>query len=137
MLCLDGEKMMDTKAIESYVENFINSNSNGAFPGFAGDNDAINHFMYNTAKRLTIYFEKFMSGRASKDVFLCSLRNYLLVFQNEIAVPEGLIPTENEYGILCNAEGKYYANLELPNYVDSFFVDQAFQRKKVSGDTEK
>lgn len=128
---------MDTKAIESYVENFINSNSNGAFPGFAGDNDAINHFMYNTAKRLTIYFEKFMSGRASKDVFLCSLRNYLLVFQNEIAVPEGLIPTENEYGILCNAEGKYYANLELPNYVDSFFVDQAFQRKKVSGDTEK
>lgn len=137
MLCLDGEKMMDTKAIESYVENFINSNSNGAFPDFAGDNDAINHFMYNTAKRLTIYFEKFMSGRASKDVFLCSLRNYLLVFQNEIAVPEGLIPTENEYGILCNAEGKYYANLELPNYVDSFFVDQAFQRKKVSGDTEK
>ncbi len=137
MLCLDGEKMMDTKAIESYVENFINSNSNGAFPGFAGDNDAINHFMYNTAIRLTIYFEKFMSGRASKDVFLCSLRNYLLVFQNEIAVPEGLIPTENEYGILCNAEGKYYANLELPNYVDSFFVDQAFQRKKVSGDTEK
>lgn len=137
MLCLDGEKMMDIKAIESYVENFINSNSNGAFPGFAGDNDAINHFMYNTAKRLTIYFEKFMSGRASKDVFLCSLRNYLLVFQNEIAVPEGLIPTENEYGILCNAEGKYYANLELPNYVDSFFVDQAFQRKKVSGDTEK
>lgn len=137
MLCLDGEKMMDTKAIESYVENFINSNSNGTFPGFAGDNDAINHFMYNTAKRLTIYFEKFMSGRASKDVFLCSLRNYLLVFQNEIAVPEGLIPTENEYGILCNAEGKYYANLELPNYVDSFFVDQAFQRKKVSGDTEK
>lgn len=128
---------MDTKAIESYVENFINSNSNGTFPGFAGDNDAINHFMYNTAKRLTIYFEKFMSGRASKDVFLCSLRNYLLVFQNEIAVPEGLIPTENEYGILCNAEGKYYANLELPNYVDSFFVDQAFQRKKVSGDTEK
>ena len=61
----------------------------------------------------------------------------MLVFQNEIAVPEGLIPTENEYGILCNAEGKYYANLELPNYVDSFFVDQAFQRKKVSGDTEK
>ena len=128
---------MDTKAIESYVENFINSNSNGAFPGFAGDNDAINHFMYNTAKRLTIYFEKFMSGRASKDVFLCSLRNYLLVFQNEMDVPEGLIPPENEYGILRNAEGKYYANLEMPDYIDSFFAEQAFQRKKVSGDTEK
>ena len=109
--------MMDTKAIESCVENLINSNSNGVFPSFAGDNDAINHFMYNTAKRLTIYFEKFMSGRASKDVFLCSLRNYLLVFQNEMDVPEGLIPPENEYGILRNAEGKYYANLEMPDYI--------------------
>lgn len=128
---------MDTKAIESCVENLINSNSNGVFPSFAGDNDAINHFMYNTAKRLTIYFEKFMSGRASKDVFLCSLRNYLLVFQNEMDVPEGLIPPENEYGILRNAEGKYYANLEMPDYIDSFFAEQAFQRKKVSGDTEK
>ena len=137
MLCLDGEKMMDTKAIESCVENLINSNSNGVFPSFAGDNDAINHFKYNTAKRLTIYFEKFMSGRASKDVFLCSLRNYLLVFQNEMDVPEGLIPPENEYGILRNAEGKYYANLEMPDYIDSFFAEQAFQRKKVSGDTEK
>ena len=137
MLCLDGEKVMDTKAIESYVENFINDNSSGAFPILAGDSDAINQFLYNTARRLTIYFEKFMSGRASKDVFLCSLRNYLLVFQNEMAVPDGLIPPENEYGIMRNAEGKYYANLELPDYIDSFFVDQAFQRKKVGGDTEK
>lgn len=137
MLCLDGEIIMDTKAIETYVENFINSNSDGVFPSLAGDNDAINHFMHNTARRLIIYFDKFMSGHASKDVFLCSLRNYLLVFQNEIAVPEGLIPSENEYGIMRNAEGKYYANLELPDYIDSFFVDQAFQRKKVAVDTEK
>ena len=129
--------MIDTKAIESYVENFINDNSSGAFPSLAGDSDATNHFMYNTAKRLTIYFEKFMTGRASKEVFLCSLRNYLLVFQNEMAVPDGLIPPENEYGIMRNAEGKYYANLEMPDYIDSFFVDQAFQRKKVGRDTEK
>ena len=47
MLCLDGEKMMDTKAIESYVENFINNNSSGAFPSLAVDSDATNHFMYN------------------------------------------------------------------------------------------
>lgn len=32
---------------------------------------------------------------------------------------------------------KYYANLEMPDYIDSFFAEQAFQRKKVSGDTEK
>ena len=72
---------MDTKAIESCVENLINSNSNGVFPSFAGDNDAINHFMYNTAKRLTIYFEKFMSGRASKMFFYVLLEIICLFFK--------------------------------------------------------
>lgn len=110
--------MIDTKAIESYVENFINNNPSGT--SLVEDSDATNHFMFNTARRLTIYFEKFKSGRASKDVFLCSLRNYLLVFQNEMVVPDGLIPPENEYGIMRNAEGKYYVSLELPDYIDSF-----------------
>ena len=68
MFCLDGEKMIDTKAIESYVENFINNNPSGTFPSLAEDSDATNHFMFNTARRLTIYFEKFKSGRASKEI---------------------------------------------------------------------
>ena len=137
MLCLDGEEIMDTKAIETYVENFINGSSSSTLPDFAGDNSSINQFRYNTAKRLIINFDKFKSGVASKDVFLCSLRNYLLVFQNEISVPDGMIPMENEYGIMKNAEGKYYASLEMPDYIDDFFVDQAFQRKKVVNDAEK
>ena len=52
-------------------------------------------------RRLTFkrYFEKYKSGTANIDVFLCSLRNYLMVFQNEISIPDGMIPPENEYGI--------------------------------------
>lgn len=137
MLCLDGEEIMDTQVIETYVENFINGNSSVAMPAFSGDDSAINRFRYNTAKRLVIYFEKYKSGVADIDVFLCSLRNYLLVFQNEISISDGMIPPENEYGIMLNAEGMYYANLDMPEYIDTFFVDQAFQRKKVGEDADK
>ena len=134
---MDGEEIVDTKSIETYVENFLNSSAGGSMPEFTGESYAIDIFKYNTAKRLVIYFDKFKSGIASKDVFLCSLRNYLLVFQNEISIPDGVILPDNEYGIIKNAEGLYYASLDMPDYIDSFFVDQAFQRKKVGTDTEK
>lgn len=128
---------MDTKVIETYVENYINGNASGVMPAFMGENSAIDSFRYNTAKRLVIYFDKFKSGVANKDVFLCSLRNYLLVFQNEISIPDGMISPDNAYGIIKNAEGLYYASLAMPEYIDSFFVDQAFQRKKVGTEAEK
>ena len=137
MFCLDGEEIMDTKVIETYVENCINGSSSGVMPVLSGEDSAIKRFRYNTAKRLVICFEKYQSGVVDLDVFLCSLRNYLLVFQNEISVPDGMISPENEYGIMRNAEGLYYANLEIPDYIDSFLADQAFQRKKVGNDAEK
>lgn len=128
---------MDTKVIETYVENYINGSAGGSMPEILGEYSAINYFRYNTVKRLLICFDKYKFGIASKDVFLCSLRNYLLVFQNEISVPEGMISPDNEYDIIKNADGLYYASLEMPNYINSFFVNQAFQRKKVGNDAEK
>lgn len=127
---------MDTKELENYVEKHINGDSRADIPNCV-ENTNLGRFRYNTAKRVVIYFEKYKSNLISLDVFLCSLRNYLLVFQNEICIPEGLIPVENEYGIIRNASGLYYASLELPQYIDSFFVDQAFQRKKVGSKIEK
>ena len=107
MLCLDGEEIVDTKVMETYVENYINGSVSSSMPEFLGEYSAINNFRYNTAKRLIIYFDKYKSGIASKDVFLCSLRNYLLVFQNEMSIPEGVISPDNEYGIIKNADGLY------------------------------
>lgn len=120
---------MDTNVIETYVENYINGNQCGTMPVFDGE-AAAERFLYNTAKRLVICCEKHKSGIASKDVLLCSLRNYLLTFQNEVTLPEDMVPQENEYGIIKNADGRYYASLEMPDYIDAFFVEQAFQRKK-------
>lgn len=128
---------MDTKIIETYVEKYINGNAGDVMSAFMGENSAIDIFRYNTAKRLVINFDKFQTGVANKDVFLCSLRNYLLVFQNEISIPDGMILPDNEYGIIKNADGLYYASLEMPEYINSFFVDQAFQRKKVGTEVER
>lgn len=128
---------MDTKIIETYVEKYINGNDGDVMPAFMGKNSAIDSFRYNTAKRLVINFDKFQTGVANKDVFLCSLRNYLLVFQNEISIPDGMILSDNEYGIIKNADGLYYASLEMPEYIDSFFVDQVFLRKKVGTEAER
>lgn len=128
---------MDTKALENYVEKYINGNKNGVMPSLTDADSATDRFCYNTAKRLVISFEKYKCGSANKDVLLCSLRNYLLVFQNEILLPSDIVPPENDYGIIKNADGRYYASLEMPDYIDSFFVDQAFQRKNVGTTTEK
>ena len=53
------------------------------------------------------------------------------MYQTEIAIEDDDFLNDNEYGILKNAEGKYYAILELPSYVDADFVNQAYQRKDV------
>ena len=34
MLCLDGEEIMDTKIIETYVEKYINGNAGDVMPVF-------------------------------------------------------------------------------------------------------
>lgn len=123
---------MDVKNIEDYVENFLNGTSSGTLPEVNMNSGALEFFYYTTAKRLLVNFNKYKNSAASKDVFLCSLRNYLLVFQNDIRLNEDYIEAENEYGLMKNAQGKYYANLDIPEYIDSDFVDQAYQRKSTT-----
>lgn len=123
---------MDVKNLEEYAEKYINGTSSGSLPSISANASALESFYYNTVKRLLICFDKYKKNNASKDVFLCSLRNYLLVFQNEIRLDNEDINPENEYGLMKNVESKYYANLDIPEYIDSDFVDQAYQRKNTN-----
>lgn len=134
MFCLDGETLMVNLNIESYVEKYLNNKITEKMPKLNDDVTSFEKFQYNTAKRLIISFDKYKCCREMEKVFLCSLRNYLLVFQNEISLSDDDILVDNEYGLIKNALGKYYANLELPNYIDTEFVNQAFQRNTVKQD---
>lgn len=120
---------MNVKEVERCVESYLNNEDGVSLPGSAESASSLDVFMYNTAKRLMIAYEKYKSGKAGADCFLTSLRNYLLVFQNEIEISNDEVLKDNEYGIEKNAAGKYYAVMDLPGYVDSDFVEQAFQRR--------
>lgn len=123
---------MDTKYLEEYVEKYINGTTADVMPSLKAGMSALETFYYNSAKRLLINYDKYKKNTASKDVFLCSLRNYLLVFQNEILLNSEDIEVENEYGLMKSVEGKYYANLDIHEYIDADFVDQAYQRKSTT-----
>jgi len=131
MFYMDGEKIMDRQRIESYIEAFINSRTTGDFPVVDGYLSSTDKFMYNTAKRLVIAFQKYQNNQLNIEALLILIRNYLLVYQNEIELPALFNLDENEYGIIKSASGKYYAALDIPKYIDVDFVNQAYQRKGV------
>lgn len=128
---------MDIKSLEVYAENYINGCSTGNMPKPDSNASSLDIFYYNTVKRLIICYDKYKRGAAQKDVFLCSLRNFLLVFQTEVRMDDENVDPGNDYGLMQNAEGKYYANLDIPEYMDSDFADQAFQRKNTAHPLEK
>ena len=120
---------MNIKEIEKCIERRLNSEEGVVLPAPSSSWSSLDIFMYNSAKRLMIAYEKFVSGQTTADCFLVSLRNYLLVFQSEMAISNDEVLRNNEYGIIKNADGNYYAVVDLPEYVDSDFVEQAFQRR--------
>jgi len=126
---------MNTREIEEYIERYLN-NENISLPASSGRGSSLDDYMYNSAKRLVIAYDKFRSGKESKDSFLITLRNYLLVFQNEIKISNDEILKNNDYGIIKNAAGNYYAVPDLPDYVDSDFVEQAYQRRSSTSSDE-
>ncbi len=129
MFCLDGEILMDKETIEIYVEKYLNGETLEQMPKLTGSQTSLDIFYYHTAKRLIFSYDKYKNGRASAAVFLISLRNYLLVFQNEILISDSDVLSDNVYGIIKNASGKFYAVLELPEYINPDFVNQAYQRQ--------
>lgn len=131
MLRSDGENAMNIKEIEECVEKYLKGEV-ASLPVFSEIGSSLDAFMYKSAKRLIIAYDKFKSGRMGKDSFLITLRNYLIVFQNEITITNDEILESNEYGIIKNAAGNYYAVMDLPDYVDSDYVEQAFQIRSTS-----
>jgi len=123
---------MNLNILENFVQMYINNESDNAeLFNLPNDSSALDIFRYKTAKRLIKSYQKYRNGIVSSDVLLCSLRNYLLVFQNEVKINSDDYLEENQYGILANADGKYYASLELPSGINDTFVKQAYQRNIV------
>lgn len=108
--------------------------------GISTDNcpkGGIEKYRYMTALRLSKYVNFYRNGKISQDDLLISLRNYLLVFQTSVRLPEDIEITDNKYGLRVDAEGLCYATLNLPDYLNADIIKQGFMEEYVEPEKDE
>ncbi len=89
---------------------------------------SLENFKLNTAVRLCKNYCKFIKKEVLVNDFLCSLRNYLLIFNTDVFLGEEIDITNNDLGILKDSCGKVYASLDMPQYINSKLIKSAFMQ---------
>lgn len=115
--------------IKEQIEECIQKILDNELGGISADNcprDGIEKYRYMTAFRLSKFVKMYRSRRISKDDLLISLRNYLLVFQTSVHLPEDIDIQDNPYGLRTDSEGFCYATLNLPDYMNTDIIKQGF-----------
>ena len=115
--------------IKEQIEECIQKILDNELGGISADNcpkDGIEKYRYMTAFRLSKFIKMYRARRISTDDLLISLRNYLLVFQTSVHLPEDIDIKDNPYGLRTDSEGLCYATLNLPNYMNTDIIKQGF-----------
>lgn len=115
--------------IKEQIEECIQKILDNELGGISADNcpkDGIEKYRYMTAFRLSKFVKMYRARRISKDDLLISLRNYLLVFQTSVHLPEDIDVQDNPYGLRTDSEGLCYATLNLPDYMNTDIIKQGF-----------
>lgn len=115
--------------IKEQIEECIQKILDNELGGISADNcpkDGIEKYRYMTAFRLSKFIKMYRTRRISKDDLLISLRNYLLVFQTSVRLPEDVDIQDNPYGLRTDSEGLCYATLNLPDYMNTDIIKQGF-----------
>ena len=122
--------------IEECIQKILN-NELGAISTNNCPRGGIEKYRYMTAYRLSKYLNLYRTHRISLDDFMVSLRNYLLVFQTSVSLPEDIDITDNPYGLRVDAEGFCYATLNLPDYLNADIIKQGFMEGYVEPEKEE
>lgn len=115
--------------IKEQIEECIQKILDNELGGISADNcprGGIEKYRYMTAFRLSKFVKMYRTRRISKDDVLISLRNYLLVFQTSVRLPEDIDIQDNPYGLRIDSEGLCYATLNLPDYMNTDIIKQGF-----------
>lgn len=115
--------------VKVQIEECIQKILDNELGGISADNcpkDGIEKYRYMTACRLSKFLKMYRARRISKDDLLISLRNYLLVFQTSVHLPEDIDIQGNPYGLRTDSEGLCYATLNLPAYMNTDIIKQGF-----------
>ena len=128
---------MTNQEIISKIQLFFNT------PNLAmNDTEWLNSNNVNSAVALRLIkaYKRFLSWHTSEHrcEFECALRNYLLFLKTDITIKDYEISQPNRFGLMMNhSNGSIYANLDLPQYVNSFFVRTVFDCDSVQKDVDE
>lgn len=90
-------------------------------------NSAVAIRMINAYKRFAL-----SQTIENKIEFECSLRNYLLFLKTDIKIKGYGLSLPNRFGLMVHhSKGSIYANYDLPQYVNDFFVRTVFDSQPV------
>lgn len=126
--------------IKEQIEECIQKILDNELGGISADNcpkDGIEKYRYMTAFRLSKFIKMYRARRISKDDLLISLRNYLLVFQTSVHLPEDIDIKDNPYGLRTDSEGLCYATLNLPDYMNTDIIKQGFMEDYIEHKKEE
>lgn len=110
-----------------YVTAFFNENNEPKFNLEIEKLNATELFYYHTVKRLLKEYRLFLSNDEFLGDFLIAFRDYMITFDVAQEYKGKPIRDTIKYGIdYDDIEGKYFASMQLPKYVNEKFVSDAF-----------
>lgn len=116
---------MIKEQIQEYMQKILDSELGGISKDRC-PKGGIEKYRYMSAYRLSKFIKKYRTRRISKDDLLISLRNYLLLFQTAVILPEDIDITDNPYGLRIDSDGYCFATFNLPDYLNSDIIKQGF-----------
>ncbi len=84
-----------------------------------------------TAYRFCKYIAAYRNQQIEIGDLLISLRNYLLLFQDSVILPDDIDIYNNKVGLKIDGSGRCYAVMNFPAYLNAKIVEQGFMRNLI------
>ncbi len=125
-----------TRNIEATVQSVLESGTGFNVDGLKTEcTNKLDRYKLYTACRLCKFIGKYRSGQIGIGDILVSLRNYLLLFQTSVLLPDDIDISGNKVGLKLDGRGQCYAVMNFPDYINDDIVEQGFMRKLINEDT--
>lgn len=127
---------MDKSQIEDCIQRVLDRRIAGLGEDKSTGKSSFDKHMYHTAFRLSKYIHKYRTRRISQDDLLISLRNYLLLFKTTVLLPDDIDISDNVYGLRKDGEGRCFATMSLPDYLNEPIIKQGYMVDYIEPDKE-
>ena len=118
---------MIKEELVEYVTSFFNEENEAEFNLEIDLLNSVELFYYHTVKRLHKAYKLFLENDDFLGDFLIAFRDYMITFDVAQEYKGKPIKEIIKYGVdYDDVEGKYFASMQLPKYVNEKFVSDAF-----------